>query len=122
VEIVEILHEKGVNIAERDAAGDRPLCIAFYHGHVEAVEKLLRYREPPRMPFKNRPNEDSPLCIAARAGHLDVVKCLTCKGGLVKQRDGYGYIPLRCAGHPEVLELLLDDGAGFVDDGEDSNG
>lgn len=124
-EIIETLYERGANLNVRDAAGDRPLCIACAHGHYEVVEKLLSYGEPLRMPFKNRPNEDSPLCIAARAGHAHLVQLLIRRGASVKQRDEYGYIPLRYAAyyaHPEVVQVLLLEGAGLVDYGEDSGG
>ncbi|KAI9644976.1 hypothetical protein NHQ30_007011 [Ciborinia camelliae] len=125
VRIVEILHGKGIAIDHRDSGGDRPLCIACHHGHVQIVEKLLSYNEPLRMRFRDRPNKDSPLCIAAKSGHLDVVKLLIKKGASVKERDEFGYIPLRYAayyGHPEVLELLMEAGAELYDEGEDSHG
>ncbi|KAF7886614.1 uncharacterized protein EAF01_011292 [Botrytis porri] len=125
VRIVEILYGKGVSIDQRDFGGDRPLCIACRQGHVQIVEKLLSYNEPLRMRFRDRPNKDSPLCIAAKAGHLDLVKLLMKKGASVKERDEFGYIPLRYAayyGHPEVLEILMDAGAELYDEGEDSHG
>jgi ankyrin repeat protein len=125
VQIIEILHKHEVSISVRDSAGDRPLCIACHHGHAGAAEKLIELGEPLRAAFPNRPNEDSPLCIAAKGGHLDVIRLLFRKGASVKQRDEYGYIPLRYAayfGHPEALRLLLEEGAELVDDGEDSNG
>ncbi|KAF7951822.1 hypothetical protein EAE96_007120 [Botrytis aclada] len=125
VRIVEILHGKGIAIDQRDFGGDRPLCIACRQGHVQIVEKLLSYNEPLRMRFKDRPNKDSPLCIAAKAGHLDLVKLLMKKGASVKERDEFGYIPLRYAayyGHPEVLKILMEAGAELYDEGEDSHG
>ncbi|KAF7895967.1 hypothetical protein EAF00_005982 [Botryotinia globosa] len=125
VRIVEILHGKGIAIDQRDFGGDRPLCIACRQGHVQIVEKLLSYNEPLRMRFRDRPNKDSPLCIAAKAGHLDLVKLLMKKGASVKERDEFGYIPLRYAayyGHPEVLEILMEAGAELYDEGEDSHG
>jgi ankyrin repeat protein len=125
VEILEVLREKGAQITKRDLAGNRPLCTACQEGHAGVVEKLLEYGEPLRMSFYTRPSEDSPLCIASRAGHLDVVRLLIQKGASVKQRDEFGYIPLRYAayyGHPDVLQLLLEEGAELVDDGEDSHG
>jgi len=125
VEILEVLRGKGAQITQRDSAGNRPLCTACQEGHARVVEKLLEYGEPLRMSFYTRPSEDSPLCIASRAGHLDVVRLLIQKGASVKQRDEFGYIPLRYAayyGHPEVLQLLLEEGAELVDDGEDSHG
>lgn len=125
VEILEVLYEKGAQITQRDSAGNRPLCTACQEGHADVVEKLLGYGEPLRMSFDTRPSEDSPLCIASRAGHLDVVRLLIQKGASVKQRDEFGYIPLRYAayyGHPDVLQLLLEEGAELVDDGEDSHG
>ena len=125
VEILEVLHGKGASIAQRDSAGNRPLCIACHQGHTKVVEKLLEYGEPLRKFFETRPSEDSPLCIASRAGHFDVARLLIQKGASVKQRDEFGYIPLRYAayyGHPEVLQLLLEEGAELIDDGEDSNG
>ncbi|KAK8901375.1 hypothetical protein ACHAPF_006175 [Botrytis cinerea] len=125
VRIVEILYSKGIAIDQRDFGGDRPLCIACRQGHVQIVEKLLSYNEPLRMRFRDRPNKDSPLCIAAKAGHLDLVKLLMKKGASVKERDEFGYIPLRYAayyGHPEVLEVLMEAGAELYDEGEDSHG
>ncbi|ESZ93925.1 hypothetical protein SBOR_5684 [Sclerotinia borealis F-4128] len=125
VRIVEVLNGKGIAIDQRDSGGNRALCIACHHGHVQIVEKLLSYNEPLRMRFRDRPNKDSPLCIAAKAGHLDVVKLLLNKGASVKERDEFGYIPLRYAayyGHPEVLELLMEAGAELYDEGEDSHG
>ncbi|KAJ8058357.1 hypothetical protein OCU04_012549 [Sclerotinia nivalis] len=122
---VEVLYGKGVVIDQRDSGGYRPLCLACQHGHVQVVEKLLSYNEPLRMRFRDQPNKDSPLCISAKAGHLEVVKLLIKKGASVKERDEFGYIPLRYAayyGHPEVLEALMEAGAELYDEGEDSHG
>lgn len=110
VEIVHLLCERGVAIDCRDLAGDRPLCIAAYHGHTEVVEKLLDFKAPLRLPFGDRSYEDSPLCVAAKEGHLGVVSVLLKRGASVRQKDELGWPPIRYAahyGHPEVLELLL---------------
>ncbi|KAM3075764.1 hypothetical protein ACMFMG_007890 [Clarireedia jacksonii] len=125
VRVVEILIKKNIAISTRDADGDRPLGIACRHGHVKIVEKLLACNEPLRMRIHDRPNKDSPLCIAAKAGHLPVVQLLIQKGASIKERDEFGYIPIRYAayyGHPEVLEALMQAGAELYDEGEDSHG
>ncbi|PQE22121.1 ankyrin repeat protein [Rutstroemia sp. NJR-2017a BBW] len=123
--IVDILIKKKIAISSRDANGDRPLGIACQNGHVQIVEKLLACNEPLRMRIQDRPNKDSPLCIAAKAGHLSVVQLLIKKGASIKERDEFGYIPIRYAayyGHPEVLEALMQAGAELYDEGEESHG
>jgi ankyrin repeat protein len=109
-DIVKLLCEKLVAIDNRDSAGDRPLCLAAYHGHAAVVSTLLDFHSPLRLPFGDRTYEDSPLCVAAKEGNLEVVSVLLSRGASVRQKDEHGWPPIRYAahhGHPEILELLL---------------
>lgn len=110
VEIAQLLCEKGVALDIQDSAGDRPICIAAYHGHTELVEKLLDFKAALHLPFGDRSYEDSPLCVAAKEGNLGVVSALLQRGASVLQKDEHGWPPIRYAahyGHSDVLELLL---------------
>jgi ankyrin repeat protein len=125
VGIVQLLCEKGVAVDTRDSAGDRPLCLAAYHGHAAVVETLLDFKSPLRLPFGNRSYEDSPLCVAAKEGHLEATSVLLKRGASVRQKDELGWPPIRYAahyGHPEVLELLLTQAATLSDDTTGASG
>jgi ankyrin repeat protein len=118
-EIIQLLCEKGVAIDSRDLAGNRPLYIAAYHGHIAVVEKLLDFKAIPYLPFGDRSYEDSPLCVAAKQGHLSVVSVLLKRGASIRQKDEHGWSPIQYAahyGHPEVLELLLTQASTESDD------
>ena len=122
---VEILLSRGANYEARDKAEDRALCIACVHGHVEIAEALLKAGAPLRSKFSNKPRsyEDSPLCIAARYGHVDLCTLLIKYNASVLQRDERLWQPLRYAayhGHPEVVQLLLSNGAEVTSTGASS--
>lgn len=117
--IVKLLCEKRVAIDNRDSAGDRPLCLAAYHGHAAVVSTLLDFHSPLRLPFGDGSYEDSPLCVATKEGHLEVVSVLLNRGASVRQKDEHGWPPIRYAahhGHPEILELLLTQASIFSSD------
>ena len=82
--------EKGLAIDGRNLAGDRPLCIAAYHGRTEVVERLLNFKAPLCLPFGDRSYEDSPLCVIAKEGHLGVVYVLLKRGASAQQKDEFG--------------------------------
>jgi hypothetical protein len=114
-----LLCEKGLAIDGRNLAGDRPLCIAAYHGHTEVVERLLNFKAPLRLPFGDRSCEDSPLFVIAKEGHLGVISVLLKSGASAQQKDEFGWSPIRYAaahGYPEVLELLLTQASTLSDD------
>ena len=125
LQTVEILLSRGANYEARDKAEDRALCIACVHGHVEIAEALLKAGAPLRSKFSNKPRsyEDSPLCIAARYGHVDLCALLIKYNASVLQRDERLWQPLRYAayhGHPEVVQLLLSNGAEVTSTGASS--
>lgn len=110
VGMITLLCEKQASLEARDAAGDRALCVAARHGHVAAVQTLLKYGSPIQLRFGIRSHEDSPLCLAAKGGHLPVVSLLISSGASVLSKDEMGWPPIRYAayyGHPEVLQELI---------------
>jgi len=97
---------KGVGNDGRNLAGDRPLCIAAYHGHTEVVEMLLNFKAPLRLPFGDRSYEDSPLCVVAKEGHLGVVSVLLKRGASAQQKDELASRQYDMLLHIDTLKFL----------------
>jgi len=57
------------------------------------------------------PDGDTCLHVAAHRGNLRAVQLLVRAGLDVSGRGDMGYTPLHCAGTPEVIEFLLQNGA-----------
>ncbi|KAK7426549.1 hypothetical protein QQZ08_007008 [Neonectria magnoliae] len=111
INIVNVLLEKGANIAVASENGWTPLNMASSNGHVEVVKLLLEKGANTAVADNNG---WTPLHAASIHGHVEVVKLLLKKGANTAVASENGWTPLNMAssnGHVEVVKLLLEKGA-----------
>jgi len=109
MDIVEYLITNGADVNAENIKGEAPLQFAADNGHKEIVELLIANGA-----------EISSIHTAVRIGDLTKVKAFLEKGADVNSKDASGQTALHIAalaGHKEIVELLLANGAD-VDIGE----
>jgi hypothetical protein len=105
---VQLLLEKGADLAVADKYGWTPLCLASIYGHVNVVKLLLE--KGANMAVADKDGW-MPLCLASKNGHADIVKLLLEKGADIAVASNDGRTPLCLAsnsGHADIVKLLLE--------------
>ncbi|KAF1324383.1 Coiled-coil domain-containing protein 11, partial [Globisporangium splendens] len=111
LETVEVLIERGANLAASIPGGATSLHLAAGSGHLE----IVKYLHNQGMDLMTRTDKGiTPLHEAALEGHVEVVKYLLTHGADVNAAMDCGTTPLHNAaenGHVQVAELLIAHGA-----------
>ena len=102
-EIIKLLIEtEEIDIHAKD---DEALINAVWHGHLEVVKVLLKYKA--NVHAKN----DGALRHASTNGHLEIVKLVLAHGADVHAKDDYALRYSSWNGHLGIVKLLLANGA-----------
>ena len=97
-----------------DAAGDTPLHLAAWAGHVEALTTLLTHTDTADVDFLSGRDAYSALWCAVTAAHIDAARVLLRHGARVSLRNAGGMTLLHQAavmGQGAMVEMLLERGA-----------
>ena len=111
LEAVDLLIERGADVAACDTDNETPLHVAAMMGHKEVVDFLIQRGSD--VAARNKYNK-TPLHLAAMIGHKEVVDLLIQRGADVEARNKYNKTPLHLAadeGHKEVVDFLIQRGA-----------
>ena len=106
-EVVDLLIQRGADVAARDNCNQTPLDLAAWFGHKEVVDLLIQHGAD----VLARENDiETPLHRAAIRGHKEVVDLLIQRGADVSARNKYNQTSLHLAvliGHKELVDLLI---------------
>jgi len=106
-QMLDKLAASGLPVNLRNHKGDTLLMLAAYHGHVDAVQVLLKHQADPEI---RNDNGQSPIAGAAFKGDLAVVKALSHQlmvvkhGQVVEQGDAQSIFA--APQHPYTQQLL----------------
>lgn len=109
--MLERLLDKGLPVNLRNHKGDTLLMLACYHGHLSAVQVLLRFKADPEI---RNDNGQSPIAGAAFKGDLAVVQALVEAGAQVEGASTDGRTALMMAAmfnRTEIVDYLIAQGA-----------
>lgn len=107
--VKEILEEQPVeNIRLQKFYNQKPLNEACRRGHLDIIKLLVSKGFPIRFPDRN---QWTPLLYACNNNHLNAAKFLVANGADINFADFFKGTPLMVASHPEVIKLLLANGA-----------
>jgi len=115
VDWLNFLIEKNANVNVQDNSGKTPLIIAAQSGHTEVVQLLID-RDANVNVQDNYGN--TPLSMAAEKGNKEIVKLLIEKGADVNGGHSFRKAPLMQTCDPEIMTLLLLNGANYEDTGQ----
>ncbi|EPL04205.1 ankyrin repeat domain-containing protein [Pseudomonas sp. TH05] len=118
--MLDRLVSNGLPINLRNHKGDTLLMLASYHGHLDAVQVLLKHKADPEI---RNDNGQSPIAGAAFKGDLAVVKALVEGGAEVEGSSFDGRTALMMAAmfnRTEIVDYLISQGADPK--GRDANG
>lgn len=117
---VQLLVERGANLAPKDAEGAIPLhdaCAGGFVGLVQFIISSARNNDFVKEMLDTADSEgDTPLHHAARGEHLDVVRLLLSVGASPEKTNVYGKTPAELA-EPGPVRSILEEAAaaaGFV--------
>ena len=113
-QLIPPLLRAGSLLTTEDAAGDTPLHLAAWAGHVEALTALLTHTNTADVDFLSGRDAYSALWCAVTAAHIDAARVLLRHGARVSLRNAGGMTLLHQAavmGQGAMVEMLLDRGA-----------
>lgn len=113
-QLIPPLLRAGSLLTAEDAAGDTPLHLAAWAGHVESLGALLTHAGTADVDFLSGRDAYSALWCAVTAAHIDAARVLLRHGARVSLRNAGGMTLLHQAavmGQGAMVEMLLDRGA-----------
>jgi hypothetical protein len=106
--IVQLLFKNGANIEARNSINGTTLYSAAASGSITTVQFLLEIGANIEAATSNG---ETALFAAADRGYIDIMRLLLKKGASIEANDMRGDIWARICSRPEILELLVGEGA-----------
>jgi hypothetical protein len=113
LEAGQVLLDRGADINARGIYGQTPLSGALYKGRFEFARMLIK--RGAKINFHNTSTGNTPLHLAVERENIQTVQLLLEHGADVNARDKYERTPSQLTKQREIVELLSQYGAKYVD-------